>query len=124
MNPAERRNPGDLASRARSATPPSAVQRFLATLSPRARTQLACSGVLASTSGLASGAIAAVVHQALAQPDARARLGWIFLSLCGAVVSTRMASEILLLHSTQEALHQLRLGMARRLLATPLGRLQ
>jgi len=100
------------------------LSRFSTHLTHRSRVEIVLATVSASISGLCAGALVSVIHQALADPARRATLGYVFLILCGVIVATRIASEILLMRATQQAVHALRIQLARRLLATPLARLR
>jgi putative ATP-binding cassette transporter len=95
-------------------------------LGPLQRVQgpLLWTAVLAGgASGLATGALAAVIHQALADPAQMADRAAPFTALCAAAVSARVGSQLALVRHTQRALRELRLDLAQRLLATPLARL-
>ena len=80
--------------------------------------------VAGALSGLAGAGLVAVINQGLAEPQRLATLGMAFFGLCAAMLVFKLAAELSLLHLTQAALVRLRIDLARKLLATPLTRLQ
>lgn len=80
--------------------------------------------VAGALGGLAGAGLVALINQGLAEPKRLATLGLAFFGLCGAMLACKLVAELSLLHLTQSALVQLRIDLSRKLLATPLQRLQ
>jgi putative pyoverdin transport system ATP-binding/permease protein len=80
--------------------------------------------VAGALGGLAGAGMVALINQGLAEPHRLGSLGLAFFGLCGAMLACKLTAELSLLHLTQSALVQLRLDLSRKLLATPLKRLQ
>lgn len=82
-------------------------------------------------SGAASTGLLAVIHRALGDETIDAPppledpwLLWSFVGLCILMPASRLLSQQLLVHLGQDAMMSLRLELARRILATPLARLE
>jgi len=76
-------------------------------------------------SGIASIAVLAFILRALRQPGASSPLViGLFAALCLLVVSARIASNMLLCRLTQKSIARLRMGLCRRVLDSPLRRLE
>jgi len=80
--------------------------------------------VIGVISGAANSGLVMLVHGALSGNGASAGYAWAFAALCLVVLVTRVTSELLLVHLGQGAVLELRVGMSRRILATPLRRLE
>lgn len=81
----------------------------------------AISGVV---SGLSSASLVALINRGIAAPEEIGRLGLAFAGLCVLLLASKLGADISLLHLTQQAIYQLRLALSRKLLATPLKKLQ
>jgi putative ATP-binding cassette transporter len=93
---------------------------FLYSKSPR----LSATATLASlASGLCGAAIVAVISEAISLP-ATPHLAITFFCLCLSYLLTKVFAEISLLHLTQSAILEMRLSLSRKIIATPLKRLQ
>jgi putative pyoverdin transport system ATP-binding/permease protein len=75
-------------------------------------------------SGVANSGLVILIHQGLSGGQRAQRLVWAFVGVCVIVLLTRATSELLLIHLGQGAILNLRLDMSRRILATPLSRLE
>ncbi|WP_416398939.1 cyclic peptide export ABC transporter [Allohahella sp. A8] len=80
--------------------------------------------ITGAISGLASAGLVAVINKGISADAEIASLGWTFVALCAALLIFKICSEVSLLHLTQNAIYDLRLQLSRKLLATPLKRLQ
>ena len=65
-----------------------------------------------------------LINQGIAEPREIERLGLAFLGLSLLLLVSKIGSELSLLRLTQDAIYQLRLDLARKLLATPFEKLQ
>lgn len=81
----------------------------------------AVSGVI---SGLAGAAVIAVISQGLQETGDRVVLAWAFFGLCLVFLLSKCCSEMALLHATQTVILDLRVHLSRKVLATPLKKLQ
>lgn len=77
------------------------------------------------SSGLCGAALVAVISKGVTGGAAVQfpQLGWVFFGLCLAHLAFKSCTEIAMLHLTQEAVSQLRVVLSRKLLATPLKKL-
>lgn len=80
--------------------------------------------VTGTLGGLAGAGLVALINHGLVEPQRLATLGLAFFGLCGAMLVCKLVAELSLLHLTQAALVRLRVELSRKLLATPLKRLQ
>lgn len=90
----------------------------------QSRRLLLLATVAGALAGLAGAGLVALINQGLAEPQRLATLGLAFFGLCGAMLVCKLVAELSLLHLTQSALVRLRVELSRKLLATPLKRLQ
>lgn len=75
--------------------------------------------------GVSNSAMLGLINSALNSGRAPAtRLAWYFVGLCVLMLSSRVASESLLLRLSQGAVFELRMELSRRILAAPLRRLE
>jgi putative pyoverdin transport system ATP-binding/permease protein len=102
----------------------SVVLRLLAHVQRQQRWLLWTAALAGAASGLATGALASVIHRALGAPERMSDQLGAFAALCAIMMVSRVGSEIALVRMTQDALRNLRLDLAQRLLSTPLARLQ
>jgi len=76
-------------------------------------------------SGLSNAALIGVVHRALVDGrNAMPLLGLIFIAICVALPLSRLISQVLLTYLAQKATFDLRMTLARRILAAPLRQLE
>jgi putative ATP-binding cassette transporter len=75
-------------------------------------------------SGLSGAALLALINSGLQEPQAASGLVWSFAGLCGLVLVGGVFSETWLARLGQNSVYDLRIELARRILATPLDRLQ
>ena len=75
-------------------------------------------------SGLAGAAVIGVITKAIDSSHQLSRLPWMFFGFCLAYLICKSYSEISLLHLTQAAIVHLRVRLSRKLLRTPLEKLQ
>lgn len=76
-------------------------------------------------SGLLSVSLLALIHRALEQDGTTlAAVGWAFAGLCAVLTLTRITSVYLLANLGQSMVRDLRIDLSRRVLSTPLGRLE
>ncbi|QNM96582.1 cyclic peptide export ABC transporter [Chitinimonas koreensis] len=84
--------------------------------------------LLAALAGLVNGAsgasLAKTIGDGVSAQGAAAGLGGRFAWLCAAFFATKLLSELVLIHLTQDAVHRLRVALSRKLLATPVRKLQ
>jgi len=81
-----------------------------------------CAGIVA---GVSNGALLALVNSLLGTAwDRRGALLWPYAGLCLLMLLSRTTSEILLLRLSHKASFRLRMELSRRILATPLRRLE
>ena len=86
---------------------------------------LLLSALTAIVSGLSGAGLVAVISKGLNSDTASlAGLAWLFFGACLIHLVSKTTSEISLLHLTQSAICELRIGLSRKLLATPQKRLQ
>lgn len=97
---------------------------LLTTLYRQSRSLLLFAIVAGAVGGLAGAGLVAVINRGLAEPAHLPSLAWAFFGLCGAMLVSKLAAELALLKLSQEALVRLRIDIARKLIATPLKRLQ
>jgi putative ATP-binding cassette transporter len=82
-------------------------------------------GLVGSVSGMASVALMALILQTLKDPNASsAVLVGLFAGLCGVVLLTQIATQVLLSWLTQTSVAQLQMGLCRRILDSPLKHLE
>jgi putative ATP-binding cassette transporter len=74
--------------------------------------------------GLASSALIALVNHLLHGSAPAAWIVWSFVALCIVLPVTRFLSQIFLIRLTQQTTSDLRVHLTRRILSTPLGRLE
>jgi putative ATP-binding cassette transporter len=75
-------------------------------------------------SGLSGAALIALISKAISEPGSHGPLPWVFFGLCIVYLVSKNCSEMTLLESTQGAIVQLRVELSRKMLATPLKKLQ
>ena len=75
-------------------------------------------------SGLSGAGLIGVITESISASGPDRRLAWAFLGLCLIYLVTKSCAEMALLHSTQGAIVQLRIDLSRKVLATPLKKLQ
>jgi len=76
-------------------------------------------------SGLSNAVLIGVVHRALVNDrSALPALGLVFIGLCLALPLSRLVSQVLLTYLAHRATFDLRMGLARRILAAPLRQLE
>lgn len=76
-------------------------------------------------SGLSNAVLIGVVHRALVDGrSALPALGLVFIAVCLALPLSRLVSQVLLTHLAQKATFDLRMSLARRILAAPLRQLE
>lgn len=95
--------------------------KYLFSHSPKLLVLAIVAGVL---SGLSGAGLIGVITESIGASAPDRRLGWAFLGLCLAYLVTKTCSEMALLQSTQGAIVQLRIELSRKVLATPLKKLQ
>lgn len=95
--------------------------KYLYCHSPKLLLLAIIAGVL---SGLSGAALIAVITEAISAPGPYGWRAWAFFGLCLAYLVTKTCSEMALLQSTQGAIVQLRVELSRKVLATPLKKLQ
>lgn len=99
--------------------------RFLLTRRGDARRRLLLSLLVGAVSGLLSVALLALIHRTLARPGAApVVVALLFALLCAAATRFRVLAIYLLSSMGQGLVRDLRLELARRVLATPLPRLE
>ncbi len=87
--------------------------------------RLSVLAALAGTvSGLSSAGVVALIHKGIAAPSEIGSLGLAFVGLCALLLASKLYSDISLLRLTQAAISRLRVDLSRKLLATPLKKLQ
>ncbi|MES2295471.1 MAG: cyclic peptide export ABC transporter [Pseudomonadota bacterium] len=74
--------------------------------------------------GLSGAALVALIGKGIGGGEPLAALAWSFFGLCLVSLAGKAYSEIALLKLTQEAIFSLRVDISRKLLATPLTKLQ
>lgn len=85
---------------------------------------LTLASVTGALGGLASAGLVILINRGLANPQELPGLALGFFGLCAGMLVSKLCSELSLLHLTQSAIFQLRIDLSRKLLATPLKRLQ
>ncbi len=75
-------------------------------------------------SGLSSAALVAIIGRVIQQHDASGALALSFAGLCVLQLASKAASELALLQISQSMIFRLRITLSRKLLATPLRKLQ
>jgi putative ATP-binding cassette transporter len=75
-------------------------------------------------SGLGGAALLGVVNDALQRPEAGAVLAWAFAGLCALLVVTRVISNVLLVRVGEDSVLDIRLDLIRKILGTPLQKLE
>ena len=81
--------------------------------------------VMGGASGAASVALIAIIHQTLRDPNASSTdLVGLFSALCVVILLTRVGSEVLLKRLAQNSISQVRMGLCRRILESPLRYLE
>ncbi|GAB7536931.1 cyclic peptide export ABC transporter [Burkholderia sp. 22PA0099] len=75
-------------------------------------------------SGLSSAALVAIIGRVIEQHDATGALALSFAGLCVLQLASKAASELALLQISQSMIFKLRISLSRKLLATPLRKLQ
>ena len=84
--------------------------------------------VLAIVAGVASGlsgaSLAKVISDSILGEGQLSRQAWLFFGLCLSYLAAKSFSEISLMHLVQAAILRLRIELSRKLLATPLKKLQ
>jgi len=99
--------------------------KVLAVLLRFSRRSFALAVVAAIISGLASAAILMLITRVIASEPSHARaLAWIFGALCLLVPLSRFGSSVMLLELSQRAVFDLRIQLCRKILASPLRRLE
>ncbi|MFV1966949.1 MAG: cyclic peptide export ABC transporter [Pirellulaceae bacterium] len=82
-------------------------------------------GLMGGASGAASVALLAIIHRTLRDPNSHsALLVGSFIGLCATIFLTRVASRILLTRLAQNSISQVLMGLCRRILDSPLSRLE
>lgn len=82
-------------------------------------------GLLGGISGIANVSLLALIHRALQRPGASsALLMSLFAACCLFVLLTRIGSQMFLVRLAQYSVSQLRLGLCRRILESPLRHLE
>ena len=82
-------------------------------------------GLVGGLSGVASVGLLALITQTLQNPKAApALLAGLFIALCVVIMVTQIVCQILLSRLTQTSIARLRLGLARRILQSPLKHLE
>jgi putative ATP-binding cassette transporter len=74
--------------------------------------------------GLCGAAMVSTISEAITHAHVRAHLAWTFFGLCLSYLILKSVSELALLRLTQSATLQLRISLSRKLLNTPLKKLQ
>ncbi len=74
--------------------------------------------------GLSSAALVVVINKGIHAPEQFGLLGLAFFGLCLLHLVSKLSAEISLLHLTQTAIYRLRIDLSRKLLATPVKKLQ
>ncbi|WP_164018753.1 cyclic peptide export ABC transporter [Pyxidicoccus trucidator] len=97
------------------------VLRFLLRVSPRQLAVVALTGLLA---GISSTVLLVYINSLLRSPEARANGVAGFVGLCLVLLASRSVSQFLLVRLTYGALVQLRMSVCRRIIATPLRRIE
>jgi putative ATP-binding cassette transporter len=96
--------------------------KYLYRQSPKLLLLAVVAGVLSGASGTA---LIAVISEAIRNPGVpNLKLGWIFFGLLIAYLVMKSCSEVALLLSCQDTIVQLRVDLSRRVLATPMEKLQ
>ncbi|MBF8669936.1 cyclic peptide export ABC transporter [Pseudomonas putida] len=85
---------------------------------------LALASITGALGGLASAGLVILINRGLANPQQLPSLALAFFGLCAGMLVSKLCSEVSLLHLTQRAIFQMRIDLSRKLLATPLKRLQ
>lgn len=75
-------------------------------------------------SGLAGAGLIAVISKGLQETGNRLAFAWMFFGLCLVFLVSKCCSEMALLHATQTVILNLRVTLSRKVLATPLKKLQ
>ncbi|MGS0897525.1 cyclic peptide export ABC transporter [Burkholderia stagnalis] len=75
-------------------------------------------------SGLSSAALVAIIGRVIEKHDATGTLALSFAGLCVLQLASKAASELALLQISQSMIFRLRISLSRKLLATPLRKLQ
>lgn len=75
-------------------------------------------------SGLSSAALVAIIGQVIEKHNATGALALSFAGLCVLQLASKAASELALLQISQSMIFKLRISLSRKLLATPLKKLQ
>jgi putative pyoverdin transport system ATP-binding/permease protein len=87
------------------------------------RGALVAATAVGALSGLANAGLLALVHRAV-RGQASAALPWTYAALCGLVLVASIGSQALLIRVAQAASLRLRLELSRRIVHTPLRRLE
>lgn len=74
--------------------------------------------------GLSGAALIAVISKGIDEVGQLSTLAWMFLALCLLHLVSKVFSALALMHLTQTAIFRLRIDLSRKLLATPLKKLQ
>ncbi len=90
---------------------------LLLSLLPRSRRTLLFVCALGLISGSAMAGLLGLINASIARPEARGLGMGAFAGLCAAVLATKLALNLLLLRSSLEVEHRLRLRLGRQLLA-------
>ncbi|SHM78789.1 putative ATP-binding cassette transporter [Duganella sacchari] len=90
----------------------------------QSRRLLTIATVAGSIGGVAGAALVAVISKGVSGKESPSALAWSFFGLCLVTLVCKSISEIALLRLTQDAIFRLRVALSRKLLATPLTRLQ
>jgi putative ATP-binding cassette transporter len=77
-----------------------------------------------SIAGLSSAAVISTISKGVVNRTDMSQLGLVFFGLCIAMLIGKSCSELTLLNITQDAIFRLRIDLSKKLLATPLRRLQ
>lgn len=90
----------------------------------RSKSMLLFATIASLIFGISGAALVAVIGQALGNTGANASLALMFFGACLLHLASKACSEISLLHLVQNAIFELRTTLCRKLLATPLKKLQ
>ncbi|WP_035057023.1 cyclic peptide export ABC transporter [Andreprevotia chitinilytica] len=84
--------------------------------------------LLATLTGMISGfsgaSLVKTIGDGVTAHHASAELAWRFFGLCTVFLITKLISEFVLMHLTQDAVHRIRVDLSRKLIATPVKKLQ
>jgi putative ATP-binding cassette transporter len=80
--------------------------------------------VVGVISGAANSMLIVIIHRAINNGSPTRQAMWTYVACCVVVLTSKVTSEVLLMHLGQGAVLELRLRISRRILSAPLGQLE